>query len=160
MARIELPGVGHDEISLFLERPRRPLRAFLNRSRLEQVNTHSFVYASRPFGLGRWSIQPLIAIKAHWRDELLAITSTDCRIDGLGSWQKAVEFSFDASLVPDDQVCQASVSAELRLDHRGALALLPSSMLLSLAEQSLDQALARMERRCQKGLRESLLDKS
>lgn len=155
--RLELPGISEEQVVAFLARPRRALRALLSSNRLEVLGAGRYAYASRPFGLGQWRLQPWLQLHAAWCEPVLCISSQECRIDGLGSWQQAVTFRFDAELRPRPEACCGSVLAELQVERRGALALLPASLLEPLGDQALDQALARMERRFQTGLRGQLL---
>jgi len=155
--RLELPGVSEEHVATFLSSPRRPLRALLSRSRLEVLGRGQFAYASRPFGLGQWSLQPRLLLQARWRQQALTICCSDCRVEGLGAWQQAVSFRFEAQLKPEPEACSATVVADLAVERRGPLALLPRNLLEALADQALDQAITRMERRCQAGLRQQLL---
>lgn len=155
--RLDVPGISEEQVAAFLARPRRTLRALLSRRRLELLGPGQFAYASRPFGLGQWRLQPWLHLHAAWHEPILKISSLECRIEGLGTWQQVVTFRFEAELKPEPGACRATVVAELQVDRRGALALLPQSLLEALGDQALEQALARMERRCQRGLHQQLL---
>lgn len=154
---IVLPGASQECVRAFIGRPRRALAALLSRKRLEIVGPSSFAYASRPFGLAKWQIQPRLSLIAVEEDSRLMIECRECTIDGLGEWQQAVRFSFDAHLSAAPEACHATVSAQLNIQPGGLMSLLPSAVLQALADQALDQALARMERRCQAGLRQHLI---
>ena len=156
--RLDLPGISCEQVEAFLVLPKRPLRALLSRSRLEIIGSvpGRFAYASRPFGVGQWQLQPRVQLHAAWQESALRIRCLDCRIEGLGGWQNAVSYCFEAELRPEPEACTAKVTSELNLDPRGAFALLPSSLLETLGEQALEQALARMERRCRSGLQQQL----
>ena len=156
--RLDLPGISFEQVEAFLVQPKRPLRALLSRSRLEVIGSvpGRFDYASKPFGVGQWQLQPRVQLHAAWQESALRIRCLDCRIEGLGGWQSAVTYRFEAELRPGAEACYAKVISELNLEPRGALALLPSSLLQKLGEQALEQALARMERRCRTGLQQQL----
>lgn len=156
--RLVLPGISFEQVEAFLAQPKRPLRALLSRSRLEVIGSKPgrFAYASKPFGVGQWQLQPRVQLQADWRESALLIRCLDCRIEGLGGWQNAVNYRFEALLQPEHEACEAKVTSELNLVPRGALALVPSSLLLALGEQALEQAVARMERRCRTGLQQQL----
>ena len=155
---IELPGASVECLRSFLRRPRKSLRALLSRKRLEVVGSNSFTYASRPFGLAKWQIQPRLSLTALEQDSRLLIQCRECTIDGLGDWQQAVRFRFDAQLSAAPEACHATVSAELVIHSGGLMSWAPAGLLQTLAEQVLDQALARMERRCHAGLRQQLFN--
>lgn len=155
--RLDLPGIHQDQVAGFLARPCRPLAALLSRQRLETVDSNHFVYASRPFSVGTWSIQPKLQLESAWSNSVLHIECKQCTISGLGDWQRAVLFLFRAKLVPEHEACLAHVTARLTLDMDGPLSIVPKPLLRSLAEQALVQALARMEKRCQNGLRKKML---
>lgn len=155
---IELPGASVECLRSFLRRPRKSLSALLSRQRLEVVGPNSFAYASRPFGLAKWQIQPRLSLTAFEHDSRLLIQCRECTIDGLGDWQQAIRFGFDAQLSAASEACHAKVSAELLIHSGGLMAWAPAGLLQTLAEQALDQALARMERRCHAGLRQQMFN--
>lgn len=156
-SRINLPGVREQEIARFLSRPRRPLAALLNRSRLEVLDTELYGYSSRPFQIATWCIQPRLRLQACWDSCLLRIECLECNVDGLGDWQRLVRFGFSAELVPEHEGCVATVRANLNLDPGGPLELIPEVLRNRLADQALGQAVARMDKRCQNGLRAKMI---
>lgn len=160
VSRLDLPGIQMHEIACFLERPCRPLAALLTRERLEILGADRFGYSSRPFSIGTWSIQPKLQLQALWENAVLNIHCLECNIQGLGDWQRAVLFGFTAQLVPAQEACLARVTAHLKLDRNGPLAILPKTLVHTLADQALGQALGRMELRCQKRLRKKMLSMS
>lgn len=129
----------------------RPVTALLSRDRLERLEPGRFLYHSRPFRLLAFELTPSLALQATWQGSCLEIVCDDCRLLGLGAWQRGVAFTMAASLRP----------AALALEGEWRATLLTPASLpgwgRSLAGKALEQVLKRIERRVQGGLRKDLL---
>lgn len=144
VARVEL-------LAAYLALVDRPLAALLARDRLRRHSMGHFTYSSRPFRLMRFELVPSLALSGFWEEGELGILSADCRIEGLGSWERALDFGLQAKLRP--------VAGGLDGWARVSLAL-PSALpgwFHSLAGTALEQVLDRIERRLHRGLRDDLL---
>ena len=142
-----------EQLQLFLSRPLLPLRGLLDGERLVRLpgDGEHFTYASRPYRVVGWTLQPRVQLQASWELPQLRITQTVCRVQGLGAWQDQLRFGLEAILRPVQQndgcvlEAEATVSAELP-----AAAVTMAAPMLRLG---LSQLLDRLERRCQRGLR-------
>ena len=143
-------------IARFLSEPKRPMAALLNRQRMECRSDGAFLYRSRPFQLLRYEIKPEVVFTSVWSDPELLIDFQHIRIQGLGSVERAIRFRCGAVLKPCSDGLKARVSASLLMDSDHPMALVPVSLRRGLAEQALQLVFARLERRCQGGLKRSL----
>ena len=94
---------------------------------------------------------PTLALRVHWCDPQLHIRCEQCRIVGLGPWERVLDFEMAAIL----QTAPGGLQGELRVS------LLPSHFLpgwgRALAGRGLEQVVERIERRVRRGLRKDLL---
>jgi hypothetical protein len=136
-------------LEAFLARPLRPLRGLLDPQRLERAGADTYTYASRPYGVAGWTLQPQVLLRAAFHDGELLIEQLESRVAGLGAWQERLSFGLEARLRPSHQpvvlVAEARVWAELP-----PVALAVAGPVLTIG---LQQLLDRLERRCQRGLR-------
>lgn len=140
-----------ERLAAYLAMVDRPVTALLSRDRLRRSSTGHFTYSSRPLRLLRFKLVPSLALRAFWGSGELEINVTDCRIEGLGRWERALDFDLQAQLRP--------VAGGLEGKARVSLALPPAlpSWSQSLAGTALEQVLDRIERRLNHGLRNDLL---
>ncbi len=157
---IGLPGGEKALLRRFLQRPKRSMAALLTRQRMDSQGDGRFLYASRPFQILRFEIRPEVLFFAQWSDpaQVLEIAFEDCQIHGLGAMQNAIRFECVALLVPREECVEAQARAAISLSSDSPLVALPAGLRRRLAEQALQLVFARLERRCQGGLRRALLD--
>ena len=136
------------------------MAALLTRQRMEYKGEGRFLYASRPFQILRFEIRPEVLFAAQWSDPAqgLEIAFEDCRIHGLGAIQNAIRFECTAFLVPKQECVEAQARAAVVLSSDSPLLALPTGLRRRLAEQALQLVFARLERRCQGGLKRALQD--
>ncbi len=157
---IALPGGENAVLRRFLRRPKRSMAALLTRQRMDCKGDGRFLYASRPFQILRFEIRPEVLFAAQWSDQSqgLEIAFEDCRIHGLGAIQNAIRFECTAFLVPKQEGVEAQARAAVVLSSDSPLIALPNGLSRRLAERALQLVFARLERRCQGGLKRALLD--
>ena len=136
------------------------MAALLTRQRMDCKGDGRFLYASRPFQILRFEIRPEVLFAAHWSDQSqgLEIAFEDCWIHGLGAMQNAIRFECTALLVPKQEGVEALARAAVVLSSDSPLIALPNGLRRRLAERALQLVFARLERRCQGGLKRALLD--
>lgn len=140
-----------ERLAAYLCRTDRPVMALLSRDRLERLEPGRYLYRSRPFRLLAFELTPTLALQATWRDSCLEISCDDCRLLGLGAWQKGVAFTMKASMRPAALALEGECRATL---------LTPASLPgwgRSLAGKAMEQVVKRIERRVHGGLRKDLL---
>ena len=157
---VALPGGEKAVLRRFFRRPKRSMAALLTRQRMDCTDSGRFLYASRPFQILRFEIRPEVLFAAQWSDQSqgLEIAFEDCRIHGFGAMQNAIRFECTALLVPKQECVEAQARAMLLQSTESALVALPIALRRRLAGQALQLVFARLERRCQGGLRRALLD--
>ena len=157
---VALPGGEKAVLRRFFLRPKRSIAALLTRQRMDYKGDGHFLYASRPFQILRFEIRPEVLFAAQWSDQAqgLEIDFEDCQIHGLGAIQNDIRFECTALLVPKKEFVEAQARAAVLLWSDSPLIALPTGLRRRLAEQALQLVFARLERRCQKGLRRALLD--
>ena len=158
--RVALPGGEKAVLRRFFRRPKRSMAALLTRQRMDCKGEGRFLYASRPFQILRFEIRPEVLFAAQWSDQAkgLEIAFEDCRIHGLGAMQNAIRFECTALLVPKQECVEAQARAVVLLSSDSPLTALPTGLRQRLAAQALQLVFARLERRCQGGLKRALLD--
>ena len=157
---VVLPGGEKAVLRRFFRRPKRSMAALLTRQRMDCKGDGRFLYASRPFQILRFEIRPEVLFVAQWSDQAkgLEIAFEDCRIHGLGAMQNAIRFECTALLVPKQEGVEAQARAAVVLSSDSPLIALPNGLRRRLAERALQLVFARLERRCQGGLKRALLD--
>lgn len=140
-----------ERLATYLAQVERPLAALLARDRLERLDEGHFRYRSRPFRLLRFTLVPTLELRAGWQPPRLVVRSGECRILGLGRWERVLAFELAAELVP--------VSGALEGELQASLATAGSwpGWGRQLAGAALDQVVERIERRLLRGLRKDLL---
>jgi len=124
----------------------RPVLAMLAAERCERRAPGAFTYRSRPYPLLGWSLTPTLDLEARWHQGALEIRSSQCRIEGLGAWRDRVVFGMEALLRPQDGLIRAETHLWLQT---------PAARFAwsrRLADRALEQVLARLESRFQRGL--------
>ena len=154
---VTVPGGDQDALRRFLCRPKRPMAALLNRQRMECKGHDRFLYQSRPFAILRFEIRPRVMFSARWSDQALLIAFQDCQIQGVGAVQDAFRFTCHAELHPGQEEVKAEANAAVLLNKDHPLAAIPSSLSKRAAQRALELVFARLERRCQGGLRRALV---
>ena len=142
----------------YLSQPKRPMAALLNRQRLDLQANGSFLYRSRPFQVLRYEIRPEVGFTANWSEaeSALRIVFQHNRIQGLGSLERAIQFSCEALIRPCSQGFEASARASILMAEDHPLSVVPLPLRSRLADQALSLVFRRLERRCQGGLRRSI----
>ena len=148
---LEDPRATAERLGAYLALVDRPVAALLARDRLERLGPGRFTYRSRPFRLLRFELVPSLQLRACWRESELEVVSGECRIAGLGRWERSLAFELAATLRP--------ASCRLAGEVRVTLFTAPSlpGWGRALASRALDQVLERIERRLRRGLRKDLL---
>ncbi len=157
---VALPGGEKAVLRRFFRRPKRSMAALLTRRRMNCKGDGRFLYASRPLQILRFEIRPEVLFAAQWSDQSqgLEIAFENCQIHGLGAMQNAIRFECTALLAPKQGCVEAQARAMVLQSTESAMAALPSALRQRLADQALQMVFARLERRCQGGLRRALLD--
>ena len=153
--RIEVPidGAAEQQLAAYLAKPERPLKALLNRRKVEVAPDGRFLYASRPYDLLTFQIRPEVSFRAVWDLPAMALTIgfEDC-----DPWPRSsmtqIAFSCDARIRPRQG--QLLAEADLALETVGSSPLLlPERLLKSMGEQALGLVVALLEKRCRQGLK-------
>lgn len=145
------PRATAERLGAYLARVDRPVAALLARDRLERLGPGLFRYRSRPFRLLRFELVPTLQLRARWQQPELEVVSGECRIVGLGRWERSLAFELAATLRPGARC----LHGEVRLTLFTAPSL--PAWGRDLAGRALDQVLERIERRLRRGLRKDLL---
>ena len=99
-------------------------------------------------------MRPEVTVRAKWHGQTsaLSIVFEHCTIHGLGALDSLVEFACEARIVSDGG--QLIAEADLALETTGLASSLPipRRLLLPMGERALDLVVARLEKRCRKGL--------
>ncbi len=148
---LDLERATPERLAAYLSQVERPLAALLARDRLERLEEGRYRYRSRPFRLLGFELVPTLELRARWQAPRLEVASLDCRILGLGRWERSLAFALAASLTPEPRALEAGLQASL--DTVGPL----PGWGRQLAALALDQVVERIERRLQRGLRKDLL---
>lgn len=148
---LDAPRATPERLAEYLSLVDRPLTALLARARLKRLAPGCFVYQSQRLRLLRFELIPTLRLQAQWEADELRIHSIESRISGLGRWDQIITFGLAASLRPEE----AGLAGEVRITLSTPRAFPPWGR--PLAGAALDQALGRIERRLQRGLRKDLL---
>jgi hypothetical protein len=138
-------------VAAYLSLVDRPVAALLARDRLQRPAEGRFLYHSRPFRVLRFELVPTLEFSGLWQEDELLIRSGDCRLVGMGRWERLLRFAFVARLRPRADGLEAMARVSLALPPA-----LPG-WSRSLTGAALEQALDRIEGRLQRGLRKDLL---
>lgn len=151
-------GASPERLAAYLALVDRPLAALLARDRLERLGGGRFLYRSRPFRLLTFALVPTLELQARWQEPWLEVASVACRLVGLGRWEKSLAFALAARLEAQPAGGMGELPGlvgELQVSLRLAPAV--PGWGRALAARGLDQVVARIERRLQRGLRKDLL---
>lgn len=140
------PRATPERLAAYLSLRDRPVRALLARERLELLGEGRFLYRSRPFRVLRFELIPTLELRARWRDPRLEILCEQCRLVGLGPWERALVFEMTAEMRAGPPGLEGEIQVRL-LSSRS----LPG-WGRSLAARGLEQVLTRIERRIGRGL--------
>lgn len=148
---LEMEAATQERLAAYLAQVDRPLAALLARDRLERLGEGHYRYRSRPFRVLRFEVVPTLDLWARWQPPRLTVLSGDCRIHGLGRWERSLAFQLAAELAPAPGALEGELRASL-----GTAGSLPG-WGRQLAGAALDQVVERIERRLRRGLRKDLL---
>ena len=149
---LDLPGGTAAQLEAYLSEPARPLKALLNRKKVQQAEGGRFYYVSRPYSLLMFHIQPEVIFRARWIDASLQIEFEDCTIRGLGNLDSLVLFCCRAEIFPGERSLVAEADLSLELKSESATVWIPRGMLQSMGEKALQLIIDRLEKRCRMGL--------
>ncbi|MFZ0408134.1 MAG: DUF1997 domain-containing protein [Cyanobium sp.] len=135
-----------ERLSAYLELVDRPLAALLARDRLHRLESTRYLYSARPIQLLQYQLVPSIEIRATYHRNSLQLLSENCRIAGLGRWDRLLTFGVSADLRPGSAALDGLATVWV------ALPATAPGWGRSLAARALEQALDRMERRLNRGL--------
>ena len=149
---LELPEGTAAQLEGYLADPARPLKALLNRKKVQQSEGGRFYYVSRPYSLLMFSIQPEVIFRARWINASLLIEFEDCKIRGLGKLDSLVFFCCRAKIFPGERSLVAEADLSLELKSESAKVWIPRGMLQTMGEKALQLIIERLEKRCRTGL--------
>ena len=151
---LDLPGGTAAQLEAYLSDPARPLKALLNRKKVQQGEGGRFYYVSRPYSLLMFRIQPEVVFHAcwTWNDASLQIEFEDCTIHGLGNLDSLVLFCCCAKISPGDRSLVAEADLSLELKSESKTVWIPSGLLQAMGEKALQLIIERLEKRCRTGL--------
>ena len=151
---LDLPGGTAAQLEAYLSDPARPLKALLNRKKVNQLAGGRFHYVSRPYSLLMFRLQPEVVFRASWADSSssLKIEFEDCIIRGLGKLDSLVLFCCSARISAKDNHLVAEADMSLELKSESSMILMPRSLLIAMGEKALGLISKRLEKRCRAGL--------
>ena len=149
---LQLPDASLAQLQDYLSQPGRPLKALLNRKKVERLADGRFLYASRPYQLLNLQLQPEVVFRSCWDGDQLTIVFEQCTINGLGRLQDLVQFQCQAWIRPEQEGMMARVELSLELSASGAGALLPKPLMQRTGDLALGLVTDRLEKRCRTGL--------
>ena len=155
---LQLPDASLAQLQGYLSQPGRPMKALLNRKRVERLQNGRFLYASRPYQLLNFQLQPEVIFRSSWDGDRLTIVFETCTIHGLGRLQDLVQFQCQAWIRPEPECLMAKADLSLELSTSGAAALLPQPLMRRTGYLALDLVTNRLEKRCRTGLMKGALD--
>ena len=155
---LPLPGASQTQLQGYLSQPGRPLKALLNRKKVERLANNRFLYSSRPYQLLNFQLQPEVVFLSRWDGDQLNIVFEQCIIHGLGRLQELVQFQCQASIRPEQECLMAKADLSLELSISGALKPLPQPLVQHTAGLALGLVTDRLEKRCRNGLSKGALD--
>ena len=149
---LQVPDASLPQLQGYLKHPGRPLKALLNRNKVERLADGRFLYESRPYQLLNFQLQPEVVFRSSWDGDQLTIVFEHCTIHGLGRLQDLVEFQCQAWIRPEQERLMAKAELSLELTTNGAGALLPKPLLHRTGDLALRLVTDRLEKRCRTGL--------
>ena len=155
---LQLPDASLAQLQGYLSQPGRPMKALLNRKRVERLQNGRFLYASRPYQLLNFQLQPEVIFRSSWDGDRLTIVFEHCTIHGLGRLQDLVQFQCQAWIRPEPERLMAKADLSLELSPSRAAALFPQPLMRRTGHLALDLVTDRLEKRCRTGLMKGALD--
>ena len=149
---LQLPDASLAQLQAYLSQPGRPLKALLNRKKVERLEDGRFFYASRPYQLLNFQLQPEVVIRSSWDGDQLTIVFERCTIHGLGRLQGLVQFQCQAWIRPEQERLIATADLSLELSRSGAGGLLPKPLMQRTGNLALRLVTDRLEKRCRTAL--------
>lgn len=149
---LQVPDASLPQLQSYLAQPGRPLKALLNRKKVERLADGRFLYASRPYQLLNFQLQPEVVFRSCWDGGQLTIVFEQCTIHGLGRWQNHVNFQCRAWIRPESERLMAKADLSLELSSDGARVLLPKPLMQRTGDLALRLVTDRLEKRCRNGL--------
>ena len=149
---LQLPNASLPQLQCYLSHPGRPLKALLNRKKVEQLEDGRYLYESRPYQLLNFQLQPEVVFRSCWDGDQLTIVFEHCTIHGLGRLQDLVQFQCQAWIRPEQEGMMARAELSLELSASGAGALLPKPLMQRTGDLALGLVMDRLEKRCRTGL--------
>ena len=154
---VQVPDASLPQLQGYLEKPRRPLKALLNRKKVERLEDGRLLYTSRPYQLLSFQLQPEVVFRSGWDGDQLTIVFEHCTIHGLGRLQDLVQFQCQAWIRPEQERLMAKAELSLKLSTSGAGALVPEQLMQRTGDLALRLVTDRLEKRCRTGLRKGAL---
>ena len=154
---VQVPDASLPQLQGYLAQPGRPLKALLNRKKVERLADGRFLYASRPYQLLNFQLQPEVVFRSSWDGDQLTILFEHCTIHGLGRFQDLVQFQCQAWIRPEQERLMAMADLSLELSPRGAGLLVPEPLMQRTGDLALRLVTERLEKRCRTGLRKGAL---
>ena len=155
---VRVPDASLPQLQGYLAQPGRPLKALLNRKKVERLADGRFLYASRPYQLLNFQLQPEVVFHSSWDGDQLTILFEHCTIHGLGRFQDLVHFQCQAWIRPEQERLMAEADLSLELSPGGAGALVPERLMQRTGDVALRLVTDRLEKRCRTGLRKGALN--
>ena len=140
------------QLQAYLLQPGRPLKALLNRKKVQKTEDGRFLYASRPYELLNFQLQPEVVFRCSWDGQQLIIDFEHCKIHGLGRFENLVQFRCKALIRPEPERLIADANLSLELPSKGAAVLVPRPLLHRTGALALDLVTTRLDKRCRTGL--------
>ena len=155
---LQLPDASLAQLQGYLSQPGRPLKALLNRKKVERLEDGRYLYMSRPYQLLTFELQPEVVFRSRWDGDQLFIVFEQCTIHGLGRLQELVQFRCQASICPEQGRLMAKAALSLELSLSGAGALFPKPLMQRTGDLALRLVTDRLEKRCRTGLMKGALN--
>ena len=130
----------------------------MDRKRVELLENGQFLYASKPYHLLNFQVQPELVFSSSWDGDQLTIVLEQCRFRGLGRFQELVHFQCQAWIRPEPERLMATADLCLELSSTGAASLLPEQLLQRTGDIVLSLVTRRLEKRCRTGLKNHALN--
>ena len=153
-----MPDASLPQLQGYLKQPGRPLKALLNRNKVERLADGRFLYESRPYQLLNFQLQPEVVFRSSWDGDQLIIVFEHCTIHGLGRLQDLVQFQCQAWIRPEQECLMAKADLSLAVSPGGAVARLPKPLMQRTGELALGLVTDRLEKRCRTGLLKGALN--
>ena len=157
ISRIDCGDANVDDLKAFLSDSSRIMHALLDPKNLEELDQHRFFYASRPYRLLMFEVQPRVVFAVKWNRDQLQIIFESCDVAGLGKIEKSLVFTCTAFIRPMNGSLEAVAAADLKLKKTAFTAFVPDPVWLVLGKQALRLVFKRLDDRCQRRLRKSAL---